>query len=85
MPTGAAAAYAMGANFQTSFYGLLAAERAGIPFPEKLRGAPPAQDWRTSPLARAPLFEAGMLLQASGEMSPGRAVLDPSGRAAAGA
>ena len=66
---GATAAYRMGANFQTSFYGLLAAERARIPFPEKLRGAAPSTDWRTSALAKAPLFEAGMLLQASGEMS----------------
>lgn len=66
---GATAAYRMGANYQTSFYGLLAAERARIPFPEKLRGAPPAQDWRTSALAKAPLFEAGLLLQASGEMN----------------
>jgi soluble lytic murein transglycosylase len=65
---GAAAAYRKGANFQTSFYGLLSAERAGIPFPEKLRGLPPAQDWRSSPLANAPLFEAGLLLQASGEL-----------------
>lgn len=65
---GASAAYRMGANFQTSFYGLLAAERGRIPFPEKLIGAPPATDWRTSPLANAPLFEAGLLLQASGEM-----------------
>jgi soluble lytic murein transglycosylase len=65
---GAAAAYRRGANFQTSFYGLLAAERARIPFPDKLRGLPPAADWRTNPLSRAPLFEAGLLLQASGEM-----------------
>lgn len=65
---GATAAYTMGANYQTSFYGLLAAERAGIPFPDKLKGLPPATDWRTSPLARAPLFEAGLLLQASGEL-----------------
>ncbi|KIN74096.1 Transglycosylase, Slt family protein [Sulfitobacter guttiformis KCTC 32187] len=65
---GATAAYRKGANFQTSFYGLLAAERARIPFPDKLRGIRPTQDWRTSPLAKAPLFEAGLLLQASGEM-----------------
>jgi soluble lytic murein transglycosylase len=66
---GAARAYAMGAKFQTSFYGLLAAERGGIPFDERLKGTAPTQDWRTSPLARAPLFEAGLLLQASGELS----------------
>ncbi|MFG6624652.1 transglycosylase SLT domain-containing protein [Sulfitobacter sp. 1A12056] len=66
---GAAKAYAMGAEYQTSFYGLLAAERGGLPFDEKLAGAAPEQDWRSSPLARAPLFEAGLLLQASGELS----------------
>ncbi len=65
----AAKAYAMGAEYQTSFYGLLAAERAGLPFDASLAGAPPAQDWRTSPLAGDPLFEAGLLLQASGEVS----------------
>ncbi|MGB5862953.1 MAG: lytic transglycosylase domain-containing protein [Sulfitobacter sp.] len=66
---GATAAYREGAKYQTSFYGLLAAERARIPFPDALKGAAPAQDWRTSPLASAPLFEAGLLLQASGEMN----------------
>ena len=66
---GATAAYTMGAQYQTSFYGLLAAERARIPFPDKLKGLPPEQDWRTSPLSKAPLFEAGLLLQASGEMN----------------
>ncbi|NUH66707.1 lytic transglycosylase domain-containing protein [Sulfitobacter sp. S0837] len=66
---GAKKAYAMGAKYQTSFYGLLAAERGGIAFDAKLKGAAPSQDWRSSPLARAPLFEAGLLLQASGEVS----------------
>lgn len=65
----AAKAYAMGAQYQTSFYGLLAAERAGLPFDAALAGAPPEQDWRTSPLAGDPLFEAGLLLQASGEIT----------------
>jgi soluble lytic murein transglycosylase len=68
-PEGASVAYGEGAKYQTSFYGLLAAEKASLPFDEALKGAPPAQDWRTSPLVRDPLFEAGMLLQASGEMS----------------
>ncbi len=66
---GAAKAYAMGATFQTSFYGLLAAERGGLPFDATLAGETPTQDWRKSPLAKAPLFEAGLLLQASGERS----------------
>ena len=65
----ATAAYREGAKHQTSFYGLLAAERANVPFDAALTGASPATDWRTTPLATAPLFEAGMLLQASGELT----------------
>jgi soluble lytic murein transglycosylase len=68
-PEGASVAYSEGAKYQTSFYGLLAAEKVSIPFDTALKGAKPATDWRKSPLVRDPLFEAGMLLQASGEMS----------------
>ena len=64
----AAAAYADGAQFQTSFYGLLAAERAGLPPDPDLDGAEHFGDWRMSDLARRDLFEAGLLLQASGEL-----------------
>ena len=39
-------AYAMGAQYQTSFYGLLAAERAGLPFDPSLRQPPELPDWR---------------------------------------
>jgi soluble lytic murein transglycosylase len=66
---GAAKAYAKGAEFQSSFYGLLAAERGNLPFDQTLAGEAPKQDWRSSALASAPLFQAGMLLQASGELS----------------
>ncbi|MEL7093307.1 MAG: lytic transglycosylase domain-containing protein [Pseudomonadota bacterium] len=65
----AAAAYADGAQFQTSFYGLLAAERGGLPPDPDLDGAEDFGDWRLSDLARRDLFEAGMLLQASGALS----------------
>jgi len=65
----ARAAYADGAQFQTSFYGLLAAERGGLPANPNLNGAEPFGDWRTSDLAKRDLFEAGLLLQASGELS----------------
>jgi soluble lytic murein transglycosylase len=65
----AAEAYSMGANYQTSFYGLLAAERGGFPFDDSLKGEVPAQDWRTSALARDPLFELGLQLQALGELT----------------
>ena len=68
-PEAASVAYRMGAKHQTSFYGLLAAEKANVPFDATLKGVVPAQDWRTSPLADDPLFQAGMLLQASGEVT----------------
>ncbi len=62
-------AYAQASQYQTSFYGLLAAERAGLPFDRELATSKPDGDWRGSDLARDPLFQAGMLLQASGEIS----------------
>ena len=68
-PEGASVAYTEGAKHQTSFYGLLAAEKASLPFDVTLKGEVPKTDWRKSPLMRDPLFEAGMLLQASGEIS----------------
>jgi soluble lytic murein transglycosylase len=62
-------AYADAAQHQTSFYGLLAAERAGLPFDLELATTGVAQDWRVAPLAQNPVFEAGLLLQASGELN----------------
>ncbi len=61
-------AFADGAQYQTSFYGLLAAEAGGLAF-DVAPSAAPRANWRETPLARAPLFQAGMLLQASGELS----------------
>ena len=62
-------AFAFGAEFQTSFYGLLAAEAGGLPFDTRLAGPPPVQDWRSAALAQNDLFQAGVLLQASGYRS----------------
>ena len=64
----AQASYADGAAFQTSFYGLLAAERGALPFDPALAGRATVPDWRTSDIAKRDLFEAGLLLQASGEL-----------------
>ncbi|MBM1555636.1 lytic transglycosylase domain-containing protein [Sulfitobacter mediterraneus] len=66
---GAQKAYAEGAKYQTSFYGLLAAERGGLPFDASLAGPETPPDWRGAAFARDPRFEAGILLQASGELS----------------
>jgi soluble lytic murein transglycosylase len=47
---------------------LLAAERAGLAFDFDLVADDPLPDWRGSDMAKSPLFEAGLLLQASGEL-----------------
>jgi soluble lytic murein transglycosylase len=61
-------AYTSAAQYQTSFYGLLAAERAGLPFDMELAVSGPSSDWKSSSLVDEPLFQAGLLLQASGEI-----------------
>ena len=63
----AAQAYAEGAQHQTSFYGLLAAERAGLASDPSLKGADVPPDWRSAPLASSSVFRAGLLLQRAGE------------------
>ena len=60
-------AYALGAAYQTSFYGLLAAERAGIPFNTALAGYRPEADWKTAEFTRSSVHKAALLLLASGE------------------
>lgn len=62
----ARAAYAYGAEHQTSFYGLLAAERAGIAMDAMLAGEPEHPSWRNMQFAEAPLFQAAMLLRDAG-------------------
>lgn len=63
----ARAAYAKGAEHQTSFYGLLAAERAGLPFDQSLVGATPPPDWRTAPFTQSSVWQAGLLLISAGD------------------
>lgn len=62
-------AYTDAAQHQTSFYGLLAADRAGLPFDTALAAEEAPGDWSDSSVAQAPVFVAGMLLQASGELN----------------
>ncbi len=66
---GAAAADALrrGAAHQTSFYGQLAAERAGIAPDPHLAGAAPAPDWRRLVFPRPDLVRAARLLHLAGE------------------
>lgn len=62
-------AYTDAAQYQTSFYGLLAADRAGLPFDDALAAESVPGEWQDSSLAKSPVFMAGMLLQASGEIN----------------
>jgi soluble lytic murein transglycosylase len=65
----AQAAYAFGGEYQTSFYGLLAAERAGLPMDPALTGSIDYGDWRASRFADSSVLAAGLLLQKAGERS----------------
>ncbi len=60
-------AYAFGAEYQTSFYGLLAAERAGLPMDPDLTGATAYPSWRDAPFANASVFIAARYFIGAGE------------------
>ena len=60
-------AYAFGAEYQTSFYGLLAAERIGRPLDPALTGRGPVAPWSDTSFAKSSVFEAARLLIAAGE------------------
>lgn len=59
-------AYAEGAKYQTSFYGLLAAERGNVPFNAALTGGD-LPEWRGADFTQSSVFKAAVLLLAAGE------------------
>ena len=64
----ARAAYEFGGQFQTSYYGLLAAEKAGLPMDGVLAtGGPAFDDWREAPFASSSVLKAAVLLDEAGE------------------
>ncbi|NNK68290.1 MAG: lytic transglycosylase domain-containing protein [Rhodobacteraceae bacterium] len=65
----AAMAYAFGAEHQTSFYGLLAAERAGLPMDPALTGTTVYPPWSSAAFVSSSVLEAAQLLQKAGERS----------------
>ncbi|WP_085792839.1 transglycosylase SLT domain-containing protein [Roseivivax jejudonensis] len=65
-PDAAQAAYAFGGRYQTSFYGLLAAEAGGIAPDPALAGVSPGA-WEDAAFTRSSVFEAATLLLAAGE------------------
>ncbi|WP_238987490.1 lytic transglycosylase domain-containing protein [Roseovarius dicentrarchi] len=68
-PEAAQIAYAQGAEEQTSFYGLLAAEKAGLPADPALSGAEVFAPWQTAEFAQTDLFRAASLLAASRQLT----------------
>jgi soluble lytic murein transglycosylase len=63
-------AYAEGGVYQTSFYGLLAAEKAGMDI--DLRGDEDFPDWRSAAFARSDLHEIGKLALRMGDLGLAR-------------
>ncbi|NVO57587.1 transglycosylase SLT domain-containing protein [Rhodobacteraceae bacterium B1Z28] len=68
-------AYAMGADQQTSFYGLLAAEQIGRPFDSDLAKPRRAPHWRQAEFANSSVLEAGLLALKAGEDNLGERFL----------
>lgn len=64
----AAAAYAFGAQFQTSFYGLLAAERAGIAMNPKLIGETRFPPYAQATFMGSSVLQAALLLYEAGDL-----------------
>ncbi|MCI2399747.1 lytic transglycosylase domain-containing protein [Aliiroseovarius subalbicans] len=64
----AQAAYAFGAEFQTSFYGQLAAEKAGITMDATLTGAETFADYRQAAFWGDDVMDAARMLLAAGEL-----------------
>ena len=58
----AQASYAFGAEYQTSFYGLLAAEQAGFSMDAALTGAETFPDWNTAEFMSSEVLQAALLL-----------------------
>ncbi|WP_074221679.1 lytic transglycosylase domain-containing protein [Rhodovulum sp. ES.010] len=63
----ARAAYVKGGAHQTSFYGLLAAERAGLTMDPALTGREALPDWRDAPWAEGSVVQAARLFHEAGE------------------
>ncbi|MGR3342402.1 MAG: lytic transglycosylase domain-containing protein [Paracoccaceae bacterium] len=59
-------AYAFGGEYQTSFYGQLAAEKAGLPMDPMLTGGETYPDFRDSQYAQGSILQAALLFQKAG-------------------
>ncbi len=65
--TKARSAYGKAANYQTSYYGMLAAEKLGLTLDESLlSNAPPAGSWKGAGYAKSSVLEAAARMAAAG-------------------
>jgi len=71
----AAEAYALGAQYQSSFYGQLAAERGGLPTDPAFLGDEDYGDWRQAGFTSSSVFHAGILLYEAGQPNLGERFL----------
>lgn len=62
----ARAAYAEGARYQTAFYGLLSAEKVGLPLSPAMTGRSTLPDWRGAAFTGSTVFQAALLLEEAG-------------------
>jgi soluble lytic murein transglycosylase len=65
----AAQAYALGARFQSSYYGQLAAERGGLPTDPAFLGQEDFGDWRQTAFVQSSVFRAAVRLLEAGEIA----------------
>lgn len=63
----ARAAYAEGARYQTAFYGLLSAEKVGLPLSPAMAGGERFPDWRGAAFAKSSVFLAAREVMAAGD------------------
>ena len=63
----AQAAYAEGARYPTAFYGLLSAEKVGLPLSPAMAGGEAYPDWRSQPFAGSSVLLAARELMAAGD------------------
>jgi soluble lytic murein transglycosylase len=63
----AAEAYALGAQYQSSFYGQLAQERGGLPVDPAFLAEETFGDWRAAEFTTSTVFHAALLLYEAGE------------------
>lgn len=71
----AKAAYIKGAEHQTSYYGILAAEQAGIGFGPEFFEWSELPDWRTASFVNTSVFKAAILLLSADQLSLGERFL----------